>query len=567
LQELAAQDGVLWIEPQLAKELFNDVGGGEIIGADHTRTDLGLYGAGQVVAVADSGLDVGMNDASLSADFAGRILDARSLCHDGYQGWNDFVGHGTHVAGSVLGSGKLSGSNPARHQYGDTLAGVAPEARLIVQSIEDLGSGELECLPENLFTNLFAPAYALGARIHTNSWGSRTGGDDTHPEYGAYTLEARAADQASWTYKQLVVLFAAGNYGVDANGDGKVDPDTLASPGTAKNVITVGASESYRPAKNHVWGSLADDHGNPLFPAEPIFSDPLADNPQGIAAISSRGPADDGRMKPDLVAPGTFIVSARSHDPQAGPGWGVYESNPEYIYNGGTSMAAPLVAGAAALAREWLAEFHGLVSSSAAMVKAILIHGAADLSPGQYDWPKEIPTNRPNGVSGWGRVDLGNSLNPPEPVKIWLADNIAGIHTGRRDRYILTLEAPPPGSGEAGPLRITLAWTDAPGSPSAARALVNDLDLELVAPNGDRYSGNRDLYPTSAPCLRDEKWDACNNVESVLLPAAPAGTYTVIVRGRNVPEGPQPYALVASGDYLSFGSGQAAPVYIPLVER
>ena len=119
---------------------------------------------------------------------------------------------------------------------------------------------------------------------------------------------------------------------------------------------------------------------------------------------------------------------------------------------------------------------------------------------------------------------------------------------------------------QTGPLRITLAWTDAPGQPSAALALVNDLDLELVAPDGSRYSGNAGLY-ASGSCLREEKWDACNNVEGFLLPEAPAGTYTVIVRAANVPQGPQPFALAASGDHLVAGRGQSKPIYIPLVER
>ena len=101
---------------------------------------------------------------------------------------------------------------------------------------------------------------------------------------------------------------------------------------------------------------------------------------------------------------------------------------------------------------------------------------------------------------------------------------------------------PPPSTG--GPLRLTLAWTDYPGSSAAAKALVNDLDLEVVAPNGTHYYGNFGLY-SSGQCLRPVtpsiKWDACNNVEGVIIPNAPYGTYTVYVHGYNVPQGPQPY--------------------------
>jgi len=76
--------------------------------------------------------------------------------------------------------------------------------------------------------------------------------------------------------------------------------------------------------------------------------------------------------------------------------------------------------------------------------------------------------------------------------------------------------------------------------------MVNDLDLEVIAPDGTHYSGNQGLY-ASGQCLRDGKWDQCNNVEGVLVPNAQHGTYTIIVRGINVPHGPQPFALVALG--------------------
>jgi hypothetical protein len=107
-------------------------------------------------------------------------------------------------------------------------------------------------------------------------------------------------------------------------------------------------------------------------------------------------------------------------------------------------------------------------------------------------------------------------------------------------------------SGVGGPFRITLVWTDYPGSTSAARALVNDLDLEVIAPDGTQYRGNAGIY-TSGQCLRDGAWDACNNVEGVILSVPQNGRYTVYVRGINVPNGPQPFALVASGDCLNTG--------------
>jgi subtilisin family serine protease len=553
---LSGLEGVVWVEPTFPMELQNDIGGGDILQAKSVQTSLGLYGKGQIVAVADTGLDTGTTGSGMSRDFQGRIVSGKSMCASPYRTtWDDHDGHGTHVAGSVLGSGALSGSQPAAHQYGGSFAGVAPEARLIFQAIDDPATFYLECIPSDLVNNLFKPAYNQGARIHTNSWGGPTGGTSYSPQYGGYNALSQAADTAAWNYKNLLILFAAGNSGTDANADGFVDRDSLVAPGTAKNVITVGATENYRPQMTNTWGSYP---GSP-FPANPIFNDPISNNPDGMAAFSSRGPTDDGRIKPDLVAPGTFILSARSHVAGAGTGWGSYDAN--YVYNGGTSMATPLTAGAAALAREWLVDINGLEDPSAALIKAVLIHGAVDINPGQYSSPQEIPSQTPNPVSGWGRVDLKNSLTPTGVSQIWLRDNPIGLTTGEQNSYTFT--AP-----KNSTVRFTLVWTDYPAQPSANKALVNNLNLEVIGPNGQHYYGNAGLYTSTSGCLANGKWDSCNNLERVEIPNAPQGSYTVIVHGANVPQGPQSYALVGTGASIQKDDNSfEALIYLPSVLR
>ena len=552
---LAGLDGVLWVEPYFPMTLLNDVARGDIMEANSLQTSIGLYGKGQIVAVADTGLDTGTTGSGMSQDFQGRIASGRSMCGPGLRTtWNDLDGHGTHVSGSVLGSGALSGSKPASHQYGGSFAGLAPEAQLVFQAIDDPTYFYLECIPNDLVNGLFKPAYNLGARIHTNSWGGPTGGTSSNPQYGGYTALSQAADTAAWTYKNLLILFAAGNSGKDTDANGEVDRDSITAPGTAKNVITVGASENYRPQIATTWGMIPGT----IFPANPIYDDRMGDNRNGMAAFSSRGPTDDGRIKPDLVAPGTFVVSARSHEPAAKTGWGVYDSN--YVYNGGTSMATPLTAGAAALAREWLTRIRGLTDPSAALVKAVLIHGAANMSPGQYSSPQEIPSQVPNHVSGWGRVDLKNSLTPTLPAEIWLRDNPGGLRTGEEVSYIFELS---PGS----PLRFTLVWTDYPAQLSAGKALVNNLNLEVIAPDGKHYYGNAGLYTSLSNCLQNGRWDSCNNVERVQIPSALQGTYTVFVHGANVPQGPQAYALVGSGYNLLGDTFFEGLIYLPSVLR
>ncbi len=96
---------------------------------------------------------------------------------------------------------------------------------------------------------------------------------------------------------------------------------------------------------------------------------------------------------------------------------------------------------------------------------------------------------------------------------------------------------------------------------------MNDLDLEVIGPDGTHYRGNNGVY-AGGQCLRAGGWDGCNNVEGVILPAALQGSYQVIVRGFNVPNGPQPFALVASGDNIHTAlKGPAQHAYLPLTLR
>jgi len=156
-----------------------------------------------------------------------------------------------------------------------------------------------------------------------------------------------------WEHKDFLILIAAGNDGVDGDRDGVVDQGSVTPPGTAKNGITVGAAESVRSQGGYqrAYGSLWPDS----YGIAPLKDDMQSDNADDVAAFSSRGPTRDGRVKPDLVAPGTNILSTRSSAVQStNHGWGAWAASPRYMFNGGTSMATPLAAGAAALVRQYL---------------------------------------------------------------------------------------------------------------------------------------------------------------------------------------------------------------------
>jgi hypothetical protein len=559
LLRIANLESVRWIEPVSRPRLLNDAAR-SIMHVDTAWRSQSLYGAGQIVAVLDSGLDVGMTPA-LSPDFAGRIVATHLISAGGDIA--DQNGHGTHVAGSVAGAGVQSGAITATHQYSGSFAGVAPEAGLVIQAFEADQTGQTFGLGPDYYP-LYDQAYADGARLHSNSWGDYTGLiTNTQAAFGGYPYGAQRTDQFVWNHPDMTIFFAAGNSGKDGTpsppfnfctgGDGVVDPDSLLSPGTAKNVVTVGASESYRTV-----GGLS---GFPwllldfCFATVPIATDLVSNNPSGMAAFSSRGPTDDGRIKPDIVAPGTNIVSNQSHEAGASTLWGPYETNFNYAYSGGTSMATPLAAGVGVLTRQWLG-LHGLPNPSAAAVKATLLDTTDDMAPGQYGTglTQEIPITRPNSVNGWGRADLAFTGAAP-PYALWVDDHLSGLATAQVFTYTHTPARSLQVMTNTQPLRVMLVWTDPPASLSASAALVNDLDLVVLGPNNAVYHGNGIAAG-----------DRTNNVEGVIVNNPALGSYTVRVSAYNVPIASQPYALVVAGP-IGSAPTPLIKLWLPLVIR
>ena len=200
---------------------------------------------------------------------------------------DDPHGHGTHVAGSVLGDG----NSPT---MGGAIQGTAPKAKLVLQSTLDCGGG-LGGLPTDLH-DLFEPPYDERRRPRAHELVGRDSGPAC-----AYDTSAQEIDDVVWNHQDLVICFAAGNDGIDADSNGVVDRGSIGSQSAAKNCITVGASESKRPKFAAVLRHLLAER----LPAPTlIHSDRQADDPDGMVAFSSRGPTREGRIKPDVVAPG-----------------------------------------------------------------------------------------------------------------------------------------------------------------------------------------------------------------------------------------------------------------------
>jgi serine protease AprX len=494
LDDLASVDVVRTVEEVQPRKLLNNIAR-QILGVP-TGGAVGpaITGEGQVVAIADTGFDQGSTIDTHPA-FTGRVLKLYSLGRSGDA--SDPDGHGTHVCGSVLGDGKSD-------KLGISIQGTAPAAKLVLQSVLD-SQGGLGGLPIDL-NELFADPYNNdGARIHSNSWGSVVGN-------GLYDSQASEVDDFVWNHRDLLICFAAGNEGKDSNARGVIDVGSLTPPGTAKNCLTVGASESLRPTFQLTYGQGFG------YPANPIAADLAADNAEGMAAFSSRGLTQDRRCKPDVVAPGTAILSTRSRLATS-TGWQLSQ-DPLYFFDGGTSMATPLVAGCVAIVRESLAKVHGVNNPSAALLKALIINGAHSMT-GQYV-PSEVGAI-PDTSEGFGRVNIGEVISPKGVVQFW--DEGTKLDTGEDETRTVKIAT----AGQA--LKATLVWTDPAGA-----GLQNDLDLIIHAADGTERHGN---VPAGSP-----DFDRVNNVEQVIWSNVPQGELKIITRANRITQATQSYALV-----------------------
>lgn len=454
-------------------------------------------------------------------------------------------GHGninTHIIGGF--NNWASGSphtDSAGYHYG---LGVCPFVKIGSSVIFDPSS-----YTDPNYTTLISTAYKDSARISSNSWG----GDNK----GAYTVDCqeydalvRDAQPSGSPYpvagnQEMSIVFAAGNAG---SGSG-----TVGEPGGAKNVISVGASENVQAFGGADGCGIADTAANSAF---------------DMAAFSSRGPCKDGRVKPDIVAPGTHIsggvaqaVASLANGTQLAcyDGSGVcggvsgdkfFPSGQQwYTASSGTSHSTPAVAGACALVRQFFINL-GLATPSPAMTKAILMNSA------RYMNGSGANDNLYSNNQGMGLMNLGAAFDTA--TSHTLRDQLsADMFTATGQTRVFTGTIPDP----AKPFRVTLAWTDAPGATSG-NAYKNDLDLAVTV-GGNQYLGN---VFSGANSATGGSADRKNNVESVFLPAGVSGSYMIIVTAANINSDGVPNVGGALDQDFALVISNGAQILAPVIE-
>ena len=543
IHEIAERGDVVsiqpWITPVMMCERQDQIMAGNLTGNVPTPGDYLAYltskgynlstVANFGVNVSDSGLDNGtttpfqfllytQGDSTNPANSRVSYVTAQGNAAPG-----DLLGchgHGnlnTTIIGGYVPTGTVGGVNFGAFPHADASGfrwglGIAPFVKVGMSVIFNTGG----TFTNPNIRNLESQAYQANMRISSNSWGAAVTGayDSTAQLYDSLVRDAQAGAPGNQEY---TIVFSAGNSGAGAQ--------TIGSPGTAKNVITVGAAEDVNPFGSSDGCGVADSGAN---------------SANDIIGFSSRGPTTDGRKKPDIMGPGTHVSGGA---PQAvlavpaGSGNGTHlgcfngggvcgpvgsnffpAGEQWYTASSGTSHSCPAVAGAAALIRQHFIN-QGLTPPSPAMMKGLLMNSARYMTGvGAND---TLFSNN----QGMGEVSFNSYFDIFATAHILRDEMSADLFTASGQQYTITGAVSDAGK----PLRVTLAWTDVPG-PTSGNAFVNNLDLEVTA-GGNTYFGN---VFTGAFSSTGGAADTQDNVESVFLPAGVTGPVVVKVKATNI---------------------------------
>ena len=527
----ASRPEVVWVERAFSIELHNrwskglcDTGTTEVEALNYHN----FTGLGEVVGVADTGLDL-KNCYFYDPDAPAFSYQSSSVSASGtpvlnpyhrkvvqYIAFNDRYddsedAHGTHVAGTVAGY--------SYKNYGDfkKFNGMSTEAKI---AFFDLGDATEKLItPGNINTDLFQKLYRGGARVFTNSWGTASSNE--------YDDKAVQVDTFMWNYPQAIVFFSAGNTGASGY-------NTVSSPSTNKNGVSVGASSNSADS----WKGTTQDG---------TAADGVNEN--AVAYFSSRGPTKDARQKPEILAPGFYVYSAR----------GYYNSSAYFCAThglSGTSMAAPTAAGMAVKVRQYFkagyypSGFANAADSfvpSGALIKAILVHSAQEMSHMVYSATNATTLNKgyPSKEQGYGRIQLNKVLNfgavsqpTNSPLSLYVIGSTdssdaslysAFTATGTKTFTFTTADT------VTGKVRVTFSYTDYPGSSASSNPLTNKLYMTVK-------TGTTTF---SSLIQSGIDWDNTQVVD--IGSPSPSTTYTITITASTLAQTPQPIALVVTG--------------------
>ncbi len=468
-----------------------------------------IDGAGVIVAHVDDGY------AATHPDTIGTIVGCKNYsvpngaCEPTVGTGSDF--HGQHTGGIIVGRGTtpIGDANGFRHGLG-----VAPGAKLYVQNYIGLtalfgpsGPGQYQNLNRNSVLG--------GATISSNSWGPSGSPRGYDADTREFDFGPRDGNLSTPQHEPITSVFSI------MNGSGGTS--TQGSPDEGKNLLRVGGTKNFRD------GDI-----------------------DWLCSCSAHGPALDGRILPDVVAPGERVVSTANPatvalclDPLADAGAALYASCT------GTSMSSPHVSGGAALFTEYYKRQFG-IAPSPALIKGAFVNGAVDLAGGR-DADNVVMGHIPNNKQGWGRLNLGNVVGVTE--KAYVDQSVLLGASGATYNASVTPVDP------SKPVKITLVWTDAPGPGlgGSTPAWVNDLDLRVTS-GTTTYLGNSFGTPSTGWSVPGGVADFKNNLENVYLQTAPTGSVTVQVTAANIAgdgvpgnadDTDQDFALVISNGLLA----------------
>ncbi len=527
-----------WVTPVMLCERQDQIMAGNLTGNLPTPGDYLAYLTGKGynlsttasfgVNLSDSGLDNGtttpfqfllyrLGDPTSAADSRVSYVIGQGTAGAGdLPGCNGHGNLNTTIIGGYVPTGTVGGVNFGAFPHADASGfrwglGIAPFVK-VGMSVIFTTTGSFT---NPTYSTLESNAYAAGMRISSNSWGAAVSGA-YNTDSQSYDALVRDAQPGTAGNQEYTICFSAGNSGSGGQ--------TIGSPGTGKNVITVGAAEDVNPFSGSD-GCGIDDTG--------------ADSANDIISFSSRGPTTDGRKKPEIVGPGTHVSGGAPQNAAnptrtgngahltcftspsvcGGVGSNFFPAGQEwYTASSGTSHSCPAVAGTLALYRQYFID-HSMTPPSPALNKALMMNSARYMNgAGANDtlWSNN---------QGMGEAYLNGFFDIFATTHV-IHDETAGDYfTASGQQRTITGSVSDTGK----PFRVTIAWIEPPG-PTSGNAFINNLDLEVTV-GGNTYKGN---VFSGAFSTTGGSADTRDNVESVFVPAGVSGNYVVKVTATNI---------------------------------